>query len=84
MSTEKSSDDVEKMSFEEALKELELIVRQLESGQGELDASISAYERGARIKAHCEMKLKDAQTRIDKIVSGPDGSIKTVSVALDD
>lgn len=69
--------DIAKMSFEEALAELEQIVRTLESGQGKLDEAIGAYERGAALKAHCESKLKDAQAKIEKIQIGPDGAAKS-------
>ncbi len=66
--------DVSPLSFEEALAELEKIVRQLEEGKGGLDASIKAYERGAALKSHCEKKLKEARARIDKIVLASDGT----------
>lgn len=66
---------IEKMSFEEALAELEDIVRDLEDGSGALDAAIEAYERGAALKRHCEAKLKEAQARVDKIVMAPDGTV---------
>ena len=49
------------MSFEDALNELEKIVRQIEDGRGKLDEAISAYERGVALKRHCESKLKEAQ-----------------------
>lgn len=65
--------DIAKMSFEEALGELEVIVRQLEDGSGKLDEAISSYERGALLKRHCEAKLKEAQTRVEKIVLDADG-----------
>ena len=74
--------DISKMSFEEALAELEQIVRTLESGQGKLDEAITAYERGAALKAHCEAKLKDAQAKIEKIRIGSEGTIKTESSDL--
>tara|TARA_R110000787_G_scaffold88506_2_gene187851 strand:+ start:196 stop:447 length:252 start_codon:yes stop_codon:yes gene_type:complete len=67
--------DIEKMSFEDALEELEAIVRTLESGKGKLEDSITAYERGARLKAHCEKKLKEAQAKVEKISLGADGSV---------
>jgi exodeoxyribonuclease VII small subunit len=68
-------DDIAKMSFEDALKELEDIVRQLESGEGKLDGAIASYERGAHLKRHCEAKLKDAQQKVDKIVAAGDGRL---------
>ena len=48
----------------------------LESGQAPLEESISLYEQGAALKAHCEARLKDAQLRVEKIVVGPDGQAK--------
>lgn len=68
-------DAVEKLSFEEALGELEQIVRDLETGQAPLENSISSYERGIALKKHCEKKLKDAQAKIEKITVDDNGSI---------
>ncbi len=65
--------DVASMSFEQALAELEGIVRQLEAGDGKLEDAIGAYERGAALKKHCEDKLKEAKTKVDKISLGPGG-----------
>ena len=65
--------DLSSLSFEEALAELEKIVRDLETGQAKLDDAIAAYERGAALKQHCEAKLRDAQAKVDRIVTGPDG-----------
>jgi exodeoxyribonuclease VII small subunit len=69
--------DIKKLSFEDALEQLEGIVSELETGQGKLDEAIVAYERGALLKRHCEAKLKEAQARIDKIVEAADGSLDT-------
>ncbi len=66
---------VENMSFEEALQELEQIVRRLEEGKTNLDEAIQAYERGASLRLHCEKKIKDARLRVEKIVVGADDSI---------
>jgi exodeoxyribonuclease VII small subunit len=63
------------LSFEDALAELETIVRQLEAGQGKLDENISAYERGALLRAHCETKLREAQARVEMISRAADGSV---------
>ncbi len=79
----KKPDDIEKLSFEKALGELEDIVRKLESGEAELEASIALYERGAALKAHCETKLKSAQEKIEKIVVGADGKPKTEAASFD-
>ena len=69
--------DIAKLGFEEALGELEKLVRQLEDGKAKLDDAIAAYERGAWLKAHCETKLREAQSRIEKIAVGSDGKIGT-------
>ncbi len=59
--------DIEKLSFEEALAQLEKIVSQLESGNAELENSIDLYERGTALKAHCEARLKAAEAKVEKI-----------------
>ncbi|MGD9884357.1 MAG: exodeoxyribonuclease VII small subunit [Reyranella sp.] len=63
------------LSFEDALKELEAIVQQLERGQVKLDEAITAYERGALLKRHCEQKLAEAKMKVEKIVFSADGSV---------
>jgi exodeoxyribonuclease VII small subunit len=65
--------DIAKLSFEEALAELETIVAELESGQAPLEASIERYERGARLKAHCEARLEAARLKVERIVVGQEG-----------
>lgn len=68
---------IETLSFEEALGELESIVRALETGQAPLEQSISAYERGIALKKHCESRLREAQAKIEKIMVEKDGSLST-------
>ena len=65
--------DIEGLSFEAALAELEQIVRALEQGAEPLDKSIELYQRGDRLKRHCEARLKAAQAKIDQISLGADG-----------
>jgi exodeoxyribonuclease VII small subunit len=65
--------NVEQLSFEDALKRLEEIVRTLEKGEAPLDRSIELYQEGDRLRRHCEARLKDAQARIDQIAFGSDG-----------
>lgn len=67
--------DVGKMAFEDALAELEKIVRGLEGGQQKLEDAIAAYERGALLRRHCEAKLTEAEARVQAIVSAGDGSL---------
>ena len=68
-----SDKTVAEMSFEEAMAELDHVVKQLEGGQVELEASIALYERGAALKAHCETKLKSAEEKVAAITLNADG-----------
>jgi exodeoxyribonuclease VII small subunit len=74
--------DIAKLGFEDALKQLEDIVRDLESGKGKLEDAITSYERGAALKQHCERKLAEAQMKIEKIMLGADGTVKAVPADL--
>ena len=74
---------VKDMSFEEALAELETIVRQLEQGDVELEKSIAIYERGAELKKHCESRLKAAELKVEQIVQGSDGAPQTEPASFD-
>ena len=65
--------DISEMSFEDALRALEGVVRRLESGEVPLDESIDLYERGEKLRGHCQARLDAAQARIEKIVQGSDG-----------
>ena len=67
--------DVASMSFEDALAELERIVRGLEGGQQKLEEAIKAYERGAKLRQHCEAKLAEAEQRVQAIVANAGGSV---------
>lgn len=71
-----SNPEIDALSFEEALAQLEEIVRRLESGSGALDEAITAYERGALLKRHCEAKLAEAKAKVDKITLTADGQPK--------
>ncbi len=71
---------VETLSFEQALQELEGIVRALETGAAPLEDSIEAYERGITLKRHCEAKLRDAKSKIEQISIESDGAVKTAPV----
>ncbi|MBI1301478.1 MAG: exodeoxyribonuclease VII small subunit [Alphaproteobacteria bacterium] len=72
----KNAAKIDTLSFEDALVELETIVRSLETGEAALEDSITAYERGVQLKTHCEKKLRDAQAKIEKISISSDGKTK--------
>jgi exodeoxyribonuclease VII small subunit len=75
--------EIDAMTFEDALAELEQIVRRLEAGQVKLDEAIRCYERGTRLRRHCESKLDEAQQRVDRIVVGADGVVTARPESLD-
>ena len=75
-SSSKMSQEIEALSFEKALAELEAIVQKLEAGDVELEESIEIYERGTLLKAHCEAKLANAQSKIEKITLNEQGSVQ--------
>jgi len=71
------------MSFETALAELEKIVAKLESGEVALEKSISLYERGDALRAHCSAKLKQAKLKVEKIVVGTDNALTAEPAELE-
>ncbi len=68
-------------NFEQALAELESIVKKLEAAQENLETSIALYERGVMLKKFCEDKLKEATLKIEKISLGADQSVKTEEIS---
>ena len=75
MAQKDTASKISKMSFEEALNELEEIVRGIESGDIDLDGAIQAYERGAALKRHCDAKLREAEEKVSKIKLDADGGV---------
>mgnify|MGYP000181543788 CR=1 FL=1 len=67
MTKEKKTDEFENMSFENAIKELEEIVEELEGNEISLDDAVSAYERGAKLKNICQKRLDEARLKVEKI-----------------
>ncbi len=66
--------DKEKVSFEEALKRLEEIVRQLEKGEAPLGDSLKLFEEGTAMIRLCEKKLDEAEQQVVKLRKGADGT----------
>ncbi len=71
------NNDLNELSFEEAINQLEIIVRELESGRTKLDDAVSAYEKAIKLKQLCETKLKSAQLKIEKLEITPSDEIRT-------
>ena len=62
-----SNASAESLGFEQALDELDAIVRRMESGQLSLDESIAAYRRGAELARFCQTKLANAEQEIKRL-----------------
>ena len=75
--------EIAALSFEEALAQLQDLVKKLERGDNKLDDAISSYERGALLKQHCEAKLREAQMKVEKIVERANGMIGTQPMDTD-
>jgi exodeoxyribonuclease VII small subunit len=75
--------DIAKLSFEDALAELQALVKALEKGDSKLDDAINSYQRGVDLKRHCEAKLREAQLKVEKIVQSADGTISTEPAKID-
>ncbi len=72
-----NSEDLSKLSFEDALAQLENIVRELESGRIKLDDAVNAYEKAMALKKLCSEKLAAATLKVEKIELNKDGSLGT-------
>ena len=67
--------EIENLSFEEALGELEALVRRLEEGKCPLDEAVKTFERGITLKNYCDNKLKMARLKVEQILENPDGTV---------
>jgi exodeoxyribonuclease VII small subunit len=65
--SDKNNSDVQTLSFESAIEELESIVKRLEEGKVPLEESVAIYERGEVLKRRCEDLLRQAEARVEKI-----------------
>lgn len=66
---------IEKMTFEEALDELTILVKKLDSDQENLSESINSFERGIELKTYCEKKLREAKLKVEKIIASSSGEV---------
>ena len=73
---EKTHADVDQLSFERAIEELETIVKRLEEGKVPLEESVAIYERGEALKRRCEHLLRQAEARVEKIALDASGKPK--------
>ena len=78
MIEKKKFTDIQEMSFEKALEELEIITNNFEDGSPSLDKAVISYERGIALKKHCEKKLDEAKKKIEKVKIESDKSISDI------
>ena len=71
------SEDINTLSFEEAIAKLETIVRELESGRTKLDDAVSSYEKAVSLKKLCETKLQNAKLKIEQLTISSDESVSS-------
>lgn len=76
------NEELNELSFEEAINQLETIVRELESGRTKLDDAVNAYEKAINLKQLCEAKLKAAQLKIEKLEITPSDEVKSSEFAV--
>jgi exodeoxyribonuclease VII small subunit len=67
-------ESIRALSFEQAMKELEDIVRAIETGSADLEASLQAYTRGTALQQHCQNKLAEARLRVESIIKSEHGT----------
>jgi exodeoxyribonuclease VII small subunit len=77
-----NSKSIEKMSFEEALAELEEIVKKIDTGQENLADAVASFERGVILKNYCDAMLKDAKLKIEKITKSENGEISMIEAGI--
>jgi exodeoxyribonuclease VII small subunit len=73
--------DNTELTFEDALRQLEKIVAELESGQAPLEKSLELYQRGAELKALCESRLEAARLQVEKISLSKTGAVESLAPA---
>jgi exodeoxyribonuclease VII small subunit len=69
--------DIAGLSFEQAMQELEVIVRRLEAGDNALEASLSDYARGTALRGYCAKLLADAKMKVETLIKQSDGGVAT-------
>lgn len=72
------------LPYDRALAEFQAVVARLESGGLPLEEVIALFERGVALHAHCEALLSSAELRVQRLVDGAGGSLRTVDLRPDD
>jgi len=76
--------DIEKMTFEQALSKLESIVKELEDEKIPLEDSIRKFETGVKLSSHCLAKLNEAEKKIEELTKNDDGNLSVKDLKLSD
>jgi len=79
-----TDDAIERLSFDEALAELQRTVAQLEAGGQPLEESLALYERGVALQQRCDRLLRDAELRVQQLVARAGGALETRDVRPED
>ena len=69
--------------FEQAMEELEGVVRKLEGGKLTLDESMAAFEKGVKLARECEGKLTEAKGKVEKLIKDSHGKVRTEEFDVD-
>ena len=80
----KADPEIEALSFDAALAELQRTVAELEAGGQPLEEAIALYERGVALQARCERLIGDAQLRVQQLVARAGGVLETRDVTTDE
>lgn len=75
------TDDIDRLSFDDALAELQKTVGELEAGGLPLERSIALYERGVALHERCAKLLAEAELTVKQLVSRAGGAIEAIDVA---
>jgi len=73
----------QKRKFEEAMNELEGVVKRLEGGKLTLDESLESFEKGIKLARECEGKLTEAKGKVEKLIKDSEGQLKTEEFEVD-
>jgi exodeoxyribonuclease VII small subunit len=75
---------IESLAFDDALAELQRTVAELETGGQPLEAALALYERGVALQARCDRLLRDAELRVQQLVTRAGGALEARDVRPDD
>ena len=73
-----------KLSFEEAMEQLEQIVQELESEELPLEKAIKKFEEGIKLSKFCNQKLEESEKKVTVLMEGQDGQLKEVDRDVED